>query len=168
MIDHELHPPRLLATDVSAAAPSGAARVARLFAVLTDLGASGPVPVWSSLPSSSGLENPPNSSTEAESGTLSQAPVQAPDLDTSVLSVVSTSPSDGAVLMQSPTDLLITFNQPFDPFSLNFGDIVLERVGSDGTATPLDPSIYTEPLFLTPRPPPWMSRSTKRSGPGNT
>ncbi len=120
----------------------------RLFAVLTDLGSSGPVAVWSSLPSSSGSENPPSSSTGAESGTLSQAPVQAPDLDTSVLSVVSTSPSDGAVLMQSPTDLLITFNQPFDPFSVNFGDIVLEQVGSDGTATPLDPTLYTEPFFL--------------------
>jgi hypothetical protein len=115
----------------------------QLFALLTDLGTSGPLPVTFTLPASSNVP-----STGAAEGTITRDSVQAPDLDTSVLSVIQTTPSDGATLIQSPTDLLITFNQPFDPFSLSFSDIVLEQVASDGTVTPLDPSVYSEPFFL--------------------
>lgn len=66
----------------------------------------------------------------------------------SVLSVVQTTPALGAVLTQSPTDLLIQFNQPFDPISLG-QDIVLEQVSRDGTAMPMDFSVIMEPFSLS-------------------
>src|SRR5512135_2580546 len=66
----------------------------------------------------------------------------------SVLSVVQTTPALGDVLTQSPTDLLIQFNQPFDPISLG-QDIVLEQVSRDGTAMPMDFSVIMEPFSLS-------------------
>ena len=79
----------------------------------------------------------------------STASANATDLS-GPLGVVATAPADGAALTNSPTDLLIRFNQPFDPFSTG-QDIALEQVGSDGAAIPVDSSLYSEqsPLDAT-------------------
>ncbi len=51
------------------------------------------------------------------------------------LTVVATSPADGAILTTSPTALIITFDRPVDPFSLFTNDIHLARVDANGNLT---------------------------------
>ena len=56
--------------------------------------------------------------------------------------VVATYPAAGAVLANSPAAFRVTFDSPIDPFSLNLGDIVIDRVADDGSLTPAyDPSL---------------------------
>ncbi len=51
-------------------------------------------------------------------------------------SIITTSPTNGAVLTQPPSSLSVTFNQEVDFLWLD-GDVQLEKVNSDGTTTPL-------------------------------
>ena len=93
---------------------------------------------------------------DAEAGT---APLPPPDLleqrlalSTAALgpylSVDSTSPSDGARLGGPPTTVSITFDRPVDPNSIDFVDVGLDRVGDDGSLTPIfDPSAGVDEEF---------------------
>ncbi len=55
--------------------------------------------------------------------------------------VIATGPAGGEALHQSPQALTVTFDQPLDPTSIGFGDILLDRVADDGSLTPvLDPN----------------------------
>ncbi|MDR3634517.1 MAG: hypothetical protein P4L84_11990 [Isosphaeraceae bacterium] len=60
------------------------------------------------------------------------------------LSVAQVDPAAGSSLPQTPSTITVSFNLPIDPFSLNF-DFALQQVNADGSVTPLDPSLLSEP-----------------------
>jgi methionine-rich copper-binding protein CopC len=80
-----------------------------------------------------------------QAGTLVQSAVTpaangAQPLTSLVQSVITTVPADGAQLTQSPSSLVVTFNQEVDFLWLD-GNVQLDRVNSDGSTTPLfDPN----------------------------
>ena len=74
--------------------------------------------------------------------------------------VVATNPAPGAVLLNPPAAFRVTFDSPIDPFSLNLGDIVVDRVADDGSlAAAYDASQF--PKCSTTRAP--SSASTPRA-----
>lgn len=62
-------------------------------------------------------------------------PISAPDTTAAPvspnLSVVTTSPADGATLTAPPAGLVVTFDRPLDPWSLGSNDVVLQRKQGD-------------------------------------
>ena len=62
------------------------------------------------------------------------------------LSVISSSPSDGSSLEAAPPqNLVLTFDRAIDPGSIGFSDILLDKVNSDGSLTPIfDPNVGIE------------------------
>lgn len=69
--------------------------------------------------------------------------------DLSTLSVVRTSPKNGAVLAKSPAQLKITFNQAFPSFLLGV-DIGLQRIADDGTVLEDLTHTLSEPWDMEP------------------
>jgi methionine-rich copper-binding protein CopC len=100
-------------------------------------------PRWEGLEARLALSaSPPMAGPFAAGAEIALAP--QPD----ALNVVATDPAPGSHPVQSPTELVVTFDRPVASFSVGFGDIELEQVAADGTATPVfDPdSLPTETL----------------------
>lgn len=73
--------------------------------------------------------------------------------DLSTLSVIPalTNPAPGAVMVQSPTEIDLTFNQPFDPTTVGV-DVDLQQIAPDGSVIADDGWMLSEPFDLTGAP----------------
>jgi hypothetical protein len=73
--------------------------------------------------------------------------------DLSTLSVIAelTNPAPGAAMVHSPTEIDLTFNQPFDPTTVGL-DVDLQQIGPDGSVIADDGWMLSEPFDLTGSP----------------
>ncbi|MEO6811713.1 MAG: PPC domain-containing protein [Isosphaeraceae bacterium] len=84
-----------------------------------------------------------------------------------VLSVAASDPAPGARLIASPTTLAVKFDQPVAFWTIGRNDLLIDRVNTDGTTTPvIDPDgVYDETLDPTGQ---WLSIALGQPlGPGH-
>src|SRR5262245_54880807 len=82
------------------------------------------------------MSRTPRQQRSLKSGQLILERLEVRQLLSGYSGVVATVPADGASLTQSPSSLIVTFNQALDPGGWWGTEVQLERLSADGTTPP--------------------------------